>query len=109
LFTDLEDVLRFKFERYFNHYFKALVSVNGEGDSGTNWATFLEYGSTNPFEIELQNAGISRFTAINIYRNESLRKYVYKSNDELVIDYKKLLKAFPVNSFEYRELKAMSL
>ncbi|TOE33838.1 DEAD/DEAH box helicase [Vibrio parahaemolyticus] len=109
LFYDLEDVLRFKFERYFNHYFKALVSVNGEDDSGTNWATFLEYGSTNPFEIELQNAGVSRFTAINIYRNESLRKYVYKSNDELVIDYKQLLKALPVNSFEYRELKAMSL
>ncbi len=109
LFSDLEDVLRFKFERYFNHYYKALVSINGEDDSGTNWATFLEYGSTNPFEIELQNVGISRFTAINIYRNENLRKYVYKTNDELVIDYKNLLRVLPINSFEYRELSAMSL
>ncbi|MDH5904632.1 DEAD/DEAH box helicase [Vibrio splendidus] len=109
LFIDLEDILRFKFERYFNHYYKALVSINGEDGSGTNWATFLEYGSTNPFEIELQNAGISRFTAINICRSEKLRKYVYKTNDELVIDYKMLLKALPANSFEYRELKAMSL
>ncbi|MFA0058041.1 hypothetical protein [Vibrio echinoideorum] len=109
LFSDLEDVLRFKFERYFNHYYKALVSINGEDDSGANWATFLEYGSTNPLEIELQSAGISRFTAINIYRSENLRKYVYKKDDELVIDYKQLLKVLPVNSFEYRELKAMSL
>ncbi|EPQ8524039.1 DEAD/DEAH box helicase [Vibrio parahaemolyticus] len=109
LFSDLEDVLRFKFERYFNHYYKALVSINGEDNSGTNWATFLEYGSTNPLEIELQNAGISRFTAINIYRNENLRKYVYKNDDELVINYKKLLEALPANSFEYRELKGMSL
>ncbi len=107
LFSDLEDILRFKFERYFNHYYKALVSINGEENSGTNWAMFLEYGSTNSLEIELQNLGFSRFTAINICRDERLKKFVHKKNDELVVDYEGLLRTLPNNSIEYRELIAI--
>ena len=58
-------------------------------------------------EIELQNLGFSRFTAINICRDERLKKFVHKKNDELVVDYEGLLWTLPNNSIEYRELIAI--
>lgn len=106
IFEDLEMVLRFKFERYFNHYYRALVSVNGEENSKNNWATYLEYGSNNPVVIELQTMGISRFTAINILKSDKTKRFIKRSsnNNKLEINTNALLDKLPKDSFEYKEL-----
>jgi hypothetical protein len=66
---DLEYILRFLFEKYFNHYYQILVKILGEENAGENWATLLEYGTQNRIIIALQNIGLSRNTAIRIFQN----------------------------------------
>ena len=41
----LRGILRFQFEKYFNHYYSILKDVLGEKEAGENWATLLEYGT----------------------------------------------------------------
>src|SRR5690606_27017800 len=55
IIDDLEYILRFLLEKYFNHYHQILISVIGEEKAGDNWATLLEYGTQNPLIIALQN------------------------------------------------------
>ena len=57
LIDDIESVLRFLFEKYFNNYYAMLVEILGEENAGVNWATFLEYGTQNTIVIALQNYG----------------------------------------------------
>ncbi|KAF7775000.1 hypothetical protein PCIT_a1079 [Pseudoalteromonas citrea] len=109
VFDDIENKLRFKLERYFNHYHKALTSVLGEEKAGVNWAVFLEYGTQYPLVIEMQNLGLSRFTALNIYKNEALRKTLTLDAAKGGLQYnkKKLLSGFKEGSFEYKELSVL--
>lgn len=101
---DIEYVLRFLFEKYFNHYYQVVLKIKGEDKSGENWATLLEYGTQNRVVIALQNLGISRNTAIKIYQNhrESL---IMIDNKLQSINKNKLLKEFNINSLEYDEIK----
>jgi len=68
IIENIEYVLRFLFEKYFNHYHQVVVSILGEDSSGENWASLLEYGTQNRIAIALQNIGLSRHTALNIYK-----------------------------------------
>lgn len=67
IIEDIEHVLRFLFEKYFNNYYGMLVEILGEENAGVNWAAFLEYGTRNPVIIALQNYGLSRHSANYIY------------------------------------------
>lgn len=51
IIDDIESVLRFLFEKYFNNYYAMLVEILGEDNAGVNWATFLEYGTQNTIVI----------------------------------------------------------
>ena len=101
---DIEYILRFLFEKYFNHYHSIIVKLVGEENAGENWATLLEYGTQNRIVIALQNIGISRHTAIKVYdrcRNNGLTirdGKLEKINKEIVIQ------KFRRNSMEYDEL-----
>lgn len=68
IIEDIEYVLRFLFEKYFNHYYQVIVNILGEDSAGENWASLLEYGTQNRIAIALQNTGLSRHTALSIYR-----------------------------------------
>lgn len=104
IIDDIEYVLRFLLEKYFNHYYQILANIVGEEKAGDNWATLLEYGTQNPFVIALQNIGITRNTAIKILKEH--RKALIISDDKLVgVDKTKLLKEFKSNSLEYEEIK----
>lgn len=63
IIDDIEKVLRFVLEKYFNNYHAIVVAILGEENSGTNWANFLEYGTKIPIMIALQNLGFSRHCA----------------------------------------------
>lgn len=101
---DLEYILRFLFEKYFNHYYQVLVKILGEDKAGQNWATLLEYGTQNRIIIALQNVGLSRNTAIKIYQNhkDALSIIDNKLNG---INKTKLLFQFKRDSLEYTEIK----
>ena len=67
IISDIERIIRFHFEKYFNHYFLVLRHILGESNTGENWAILLEYGTQNRIVIALQNLGLSRYTASIIY------------------------------------------
>ncbi|WP_313598237.1 DEAD/DEAH box helicase [Epilithonimonas vandammei] len=104
IIDDIEYVLRFLFEKYFNHYYQIVLKIKGEEKSGENWATLLEYGTQNRIVIALQNLGLSRNTSIKIYQNhrDSLIMFDNKLHS---INKTKLLSAFNSNSIEYDEIR----
>lgn len=104
IIDDLEYILRFLLEKYFNHYHQILISVIGEEKAGDNWATLLEYGTQNPLIIALQNIGISRNTALKIFKNN---RDALKIKDKKLVGVNKeaLLRSFKSTSLEYDELK----
>lgn len=69
IIDEIDRVLRYTFERYINNYYLLLCDVLGEEHAGPNWAVFLEYGSTNPIIIALQNIGFARYSAEYLYAN----------------------------------------
>lgn len=101
---EIEYILRFQFEKYFNHYFLILSNLLGEEKAGENWATLLEYGTQNRVMIALQNMGLSRHTASKINKN---------CKDALIVENGKLkgvnktviLAKFKLGTLEYDEVR----
>lgn len=107
LLSDIEGILTFIFEKYFNHYYKCLTNILGEDNAGHNWSTYLEYGTKNNIEIGLQNLGLSRVTAHAIVKNEILRKFIHfneELNEITNIDKHALLDNIKPNSLEHEEV-----
>lgn len=101
---DIEYILRFLFEKYFNHYHSVVVKLVGEENAGENWATLLEYGTQNRIVIALQNIGISRHTAIKVYERCKNNGLIIRENKLENIDKQLVLQRFRKNSMEYDEL-----
>jgi len=104
IIDDIEYILRFLLEKYFNHYHQILINIVGEERAGDNWATLLEYGTQNPLIIALQNLGISRNTAIKIFKNNR-DALLIKDKKLIGVHKEKILKSLKVNSLEHDELK----
>ena len=105
---NIERILSFFFEKYFNHYYKCLAAILGEDNAGHNWATFLEYGSKNPLCISLQTLGISRHAANIIASSKELRKYLKFNEDSyeiISVNKQGLLNSLQKDSVEYGEVK----
>ena len=68
IIEDIEKILRYNFEKYFNHYYLILTDIFGEENAGPNWAQFLEYGTQNRLIIALQNLGFSRHSSNSVLR-----------------------------------------
>lgn len=101
---DIEYILRFLFEKYFNHYHSIVVNLLGEENAGENWATLLEYGTQNRIVIALQNTGISRHTAIKVYEKCRNSGLIIRDNKLERIDKQLVLQKFRKTSMEYDEL-----
>lgn len=103
IIDDIEYVLRFLFEKYFNHYYQIVEKIKGPENAGENWATLLEYGTQNRIVIALQNIGVSRNTAIKIFKNyyNSLTIMDGKLSS---INKKQLLSSLNKDSMEYDEI-----
>lgn len=101
---DIEQVLRFTLEKYFNHYFQILIELLGEKNAGSNWAQYLEYGTRDNIVIALQNLGISRHTSNYIVRFHE--NCLIFENDKLrSIDSQRLLRELDSQTIEYDEVK----
>lgn len=101
---DIEHILRFQFEKYFNHYYLILKNLLGEEKAGENWATLLEYGTQNRIMIALQNMGLSRHTAGKI--NKECKGALAIENGKLKsINKAFLLAKFIPGTLEYDEVR----
>lgn len=103
---DIESILRFRFERYFNHYHQVLQNVIGESQPIPNWAKYLEYGTYNKDIISLQDLGLSRYTAqyINKHHNDTITSSV---NGGIIIDSNLLMQRLDANSLSYLEVSKL--
>lgn len=109
IIRDIEKILRFQFEKYFNHYHLILKHIIGDENVGENWATLLEYGTLNRIVIALQNLGLSRYTANKVYD-------IYKNNNTILIiekgklkkvDKCELLNHMNNDTLEYEEITSL--
>lgn len=66
---DLEGGLRFKIISYLENYYDLSVRALGVDHAGKNLATLVEYGSTDPKVINLQEIGFSRGVALKLLGN----------------------------------------
>lgn len=103
LIEDIDYILRFLLEKYFNHYFQILTELYGEDEAGENWASLLEYGTQNRIAIALQNLGLSRNTAIKIYEKAKVALIIH-DNRLKDIDKQRVLSYFKKDSLEYQEI-----
>lgn len=106
IIDDIESVLRFLFEKYFNNYYGMLVEILGEDNAGVNWATFLEYGTQNTIVIALQNYGLSRHSADYIFKK--FKDCLKIEGDKLIeINIKKLKSRLSKEEIEYDEISSI--
>lgn len=106
IIEDIEYILRFLLEKYFNTYYTILVEILGGDNAGSIWATFLEYGTRNTIIISLQNFGLSRHSANYLYsRHKSSLKI---EGDKLLdIDLSKLRIMLDKEDIEYDEIMSI--
>ena len=102
----IESVLRFQFEKYFNHYYMVIKHILGEENAGENWASLLEYGTRNKIIIALQNVGLSRHSATEIYKNHR-RAIIIEGNQLKSINKTMLLNNLEKNTLEYEEVSSI--
>jgi superfamily II DNA/RNA helicase len=106
IIDDIESVLRFLFEKYFNNYFTMLVEILGEENAGVNWATFLEYGTQNTIVIALQNYGLSRHSADYVFKK--FKDCLKIEGDKLIeINIMKLKSRLNKEEIEYDEISSI--
>lgn len=104
IINDIEHILRFQFEKYFNHYYLMVKNILGEEKAGENWATLLEYGTQNRIMIALQNMGLSRYTTSKI--NKECKNALTIENGKLKnINKAFILAKFIPDTLEYDEVK----
>ena len=103
---DIENILRFTLQKYFNNYHKMLVGLFSELRAGYNWATFLEYGTKDTIAITLQNMGISRHIAHLLIKDYS--EYLELHNNKLIrVNKEALLRQLDKGSLIFEEVKLL--
>jgi len=104
IIDDIEYILRFLFEKYFNHYHQILIKLLGDEKAGENWASLLEYGTKNRIIIALQNLGLSRYTSTKIYEKVS-QGLVIENGKLKSVKKRSLLRAFKKGTLEFNEIQ----
>ena len=82
MMKDLETGLRFKIINYLENYHDLSVEALGVQAAGVNIAKLVEYGSTDPKVINLQEVGFSRAVALELLGQYS-ELLSFTSNSEL--------------------------
>lgn len=105
IISNLEYDIGFRLETSVNHYYQLCKSLHGEDRAGINLAKYLEYGTTNPKDMAVQEYGFSRVASIQLLKNYS--NYLkFDDNDELLsIDLKNIINDSENNILLNREAK----
>lgn len=100
----IEDEITFKLENCCSHFYQLCKSLRSEEKAGINLAPFLEYGTMEHKEIEVQDFGFSRMAAAEIVQNYKHCISFTKSIEKVVIDINKLKQSVKPDSLIGREL-----
>lgn len=97
--------LRFKVKNYMTNYYLLMCKKYNKENAGVDWSEFIEFGTTNQKNIELQKIGIPLHIADFILKNihEGLK---FNENCLVKIDKEKILKQIDKekNKDEYDEI-----
>lgn len=74
----IENVLLFSISNYFRKVSLEYKAVHGMDHFENDWYEFVEYGTTNPDTIFLQQSGFSREASIFIQKPSNYSKYILK-------------------------------
>ena len=102
----IDNDLRFKVKNYMSNYYLLMCEKYGKENAGTDWTTYIEYGTTNLKNIELQKIGIPMHLAKFLLEN--VKEGIEFKEDILVgIDKAKILSNIneEKNSEEYKEIE----
>ncbi|WP_104194504.1 DEAD/DEAH box helicase [Cryobacterium sp. M25] len=88
---DLETGLRFKIISYLENYYDLTVQALGSENAGINVAKLVEYGSSDPKVINLQEVGFSRSVALDLLGKHSSHLSFTASGELLAVNLDTLL------------------
>lgn len=95
--NNLEQIIQFKLQYYIENFIN-IIEYLSENEVVDNWGEYLEFGTTNPVEIGLQNLGLSRQTAKFLVENFS--ELIEYKDELLIINKDELLKNIKGSIFE---------
>lgn len=97
--------LRFKIKNYMTNYYLLLCEKYGKENAGEDWTPYIEYGTTNLKNIELQKLGIPMHIASFLLENIT-EGLVFQDNSLIEIDKSKILEQInqETNYEEYNEI-----
>lgn len=97
--------LRFKIKNYMTNYYLLLCEKYGKENAGEDWTPYVEYGTTNLKNIELQKLGIPIHIASFLLENIT-EGMVFQDNCLIEIDKSKILEQInpEINCEEYNEI-----
>lgn len=81
----IENVLLFSISNYFRKVSLEYKAVHGVDNFENDWYEFVEYGTTNPDTIFLQQSGFSREASIFIQKPSNLNKYISEADGKKFI------------------------
>lgn len=81
----IENVLLFSISNYFRKFSLEYKEFHGVDHFENDWYEFVEYGTTNPLTIFLQQMGYSREASTYIEQPTNRSKYLDESGDEIRI------------------------
>lgn len=103
IISNIDNILRFKLKNYYGNYYDLLSDKLGKDMAGRNWAEYLEYGTTDPRIIELQNIGIPRHLASYLLKNFQ-QFFEFDQGVLIKVEKDKLLDNMNQKSIEFKEL-----
>ena len=65
----IDNDLRFKVKNYMSNYYLLMCEKYGKENAGADWTNYIEYGTTNLRNIELQKIGIPLYLAKFLLEN----------------------------------------
>jgi hypothetical protein len=81
----IDDILLFRIANYFRRFSLEYKEVHHVKSFENDWYEYVEYGTTNPLTIYLQQYGFSREASEYIERSTNRKKYLLKEGDNVRI------------------------
>lgn len=76
----IENVLLFSISNYFRKFSLEYKAIHNLDHFDNDWYEYVEYGTTNPDTIFLQQSGFSREASLYIQKPSNYAKYVVDDN-----------------------------
>lgn len=83
--STIENVLLFSISNYFRKFSLEYKAQHNVENFTNDWYEYVEYGTTNPLTIFLQQVGFSRESSIFLQKIKNKRKYIIETDADIKI------------------------